>query len=117
MKRVKRTVEQKWLKSQSSFDRAQHQLCIKLYSARAKKKTTDYYMDALSAYCHDLRKVFNIVNRLAGQDRVKVLPWITLEESLLENDVAFFDKKTNSIRWDIQEKPVSIPCYELNEGS
>ena len=117
MKRVKRRAERKWLKSRSSRDLEQYKLSMDLYYAKIKVVRTDYYKDALSSNSHDLKETFNVVNRLAGQDRVKVLPSHTSEVSLAENFAKFFDEKIKSIRKGIQEELVSIGCSEINENS
>ena len=78
---------------------------------------TDYYKDALPTKCHNLKDTVNIVNRFAGQERTKVLPWHYSKLSQTENFVEIFHATIKSIRWGIEEKLLSVPCHEINEGN
>ena len=98
---MKRRAERKRLKNRSSIERDQYKLSMEHNSARIKEVSTEYYKDNPSANSYDLRETFNVVDRLVGQDQVKVLPWHTSAVSLAEKLVVFIDYNFKFIRREV----------------
>jgi len=109
-KRLKSRLETKWRKNKTTENSEMYKVEAKRFTAMLRDARRNYYRSLVDKHSSNSKKLWSTLNKVVGNDNVKVLPTSVSEASLAKSFLEFFQGKINNLSRLLNQNPTINFC-------